>query len=376
MALSIGLWEGGRVILGLNGLKGSCDQVRCFLLVVRRPLRLRSPTLIARTDRVSALDASVTLTSTSQTLLCCVTSAHPSQFCAQLRTNLKASMPLIKSIKPFVSTFFSERVVGDNAGPDGQPMTPAHEKNPFTLGTSDGNGSSSSSSANINEDDEKLVDVSSGPSKEGDEGKGNLPSGRQSSSSSTSPAGAQRRDHTGAKFTTRDGLESGYHGGLGLVFKYPGDPRKLREKSKMKLWRDYFRQNGRNLTLVRYPSFNRLVQVGLPSRLRGEIWEMTSGSVFLRLQHPGLYRSILKDNKGKRSLALDEIEKDLNRSLPEYPAYQDKEGIETLRRVLTAYAWKNPVSSRGGRGICRFAFCRTTNSTLVIIDRNSDTVRL
>lgn len=27
MALSIGLWEGGRIILGLNGLKGSCDQV-------------------------------------------------------------------------------------------------------------------------------------------------------------------------------------------------------------------------------------------------------------------------------------------------------------------------------------------------------------
>jgi len=27
MALSIGLWEGGKIILGLNGLRGSCDQV-------------------------------------------------------------------------------------------------------------------------------------------------------------------------------------------------------------------------------------------------------------------------------------------------------------------------------------------------------------
>lgn len=33
MALSIGLWEGGKIILALNGLKGSCDQVRdCYLV--------------------------------------------------------------------------------------------------------------------------------------------------------------------------------------------------------------------------------------------------------------------------------------------------------------------------------------------------------
>jgi hypothetical protein len=32
-----------------------------------------------------------------------------------------------------------------------------------------------------------------------------------------------------------------YHAGLGARFKFPGDPRKLREKSKMKLWKDYLR---------------------------------------------------------------------------------------------------------------------------------------
>lgn len=29
--------------------------------------------------------------------------------------------------------------------------------------------------------------------------------------------------------------------GLGMVFRYPGDPRKLRDRSKMRLWGDYFR---------------------------------------------------------------------------------------------------------------------------------------
>jgi hypothetical protein len=29
--------------------------------------------------------------------------------------------------------------------------------------------------------------------------------------------------------------------GLGLIFRYPGDARKLRDRSKMRLWGEYFR---------------------------------------------------------------------------------------------------------------------------------------
>jgi TBC1 domain family member 8/9 len=129
--------------------------------------------------------------------------------------------------------------------------------------------------------------------------------------------------------------------GLGMVFRYPGDARKLRDRSKMRLWGEYMRENGRNASLVRQPTFSKLIRVGLPNRLRGEIWEVSSGSFYTRLRNPQLYSKTLDKFLGKESLAIDEIEKDLNRSLPEYPGFQSEEGIERLRRVLTAYSWTN-----------------------------------
>ena len=126
-----------------------------------------------------------------------------------------------------------------------------------------------------------------------------------------------------------------------MIFRYPGDPKKLRDRAKMRLWAEYLRDNGRNMTLLRQPTFHKLIRVGLPNRLRGEIWELTSGSLYLRLENPTLYTDTLNKNVGRESLAIDEIEKDLNRSLPEYPGFQSEEGIGRLRRVLTAYSWVN-----------------------------------
>ncbi|KAG2237622.1 hypothetical protein INT48_004525 [Thamnidium elegans] len=131
-------------------------------------------------------------------------------------------------------------------------------------------------------------------------------------------------------------------GGLGLLFEFPGDPKKLKEKSKMKLWKKYFNEYGRNLTISKTPRFAKLIRVGLPNRLRGEIWEICSGAIFERFMNQGLYDRILEENKNRNSLSLEEIEKDLNRSLPEYKAYQQEEGIDSLRRVLSAYSWKDP----------------------------------
>lgn len=58
--------------------------------------------------------------------------------------------------------------------------------------------------------------------------------------------------------------------------------------------------------------------------------------------NPGLYKSLVDQSLGKSCQANEEIERDLHRSLPEHPAFQSDTGISALRRVLSAYAWKNP----------------------------------
>ncbi|KAI8851589.1 hypothetical protein BC829DRAFT_386413 [Chytridium lagenaria] len=135
-------------------------------------------------------------------------------------------------------------------------------------------------------------------------------------------------------------------GGLGFKYGYLDSKRlQQREKNKLRYWVAYqevFGQFGRNLTLVRLPTFIKLVRIGLPNTLRGEIWEVCCGALSKRYMNEGLYDKLHSDNAGKHSLSTEEIEKDLNRSLPEYPGYQTEEGINSLRRVLYAFSFHDP----------------------------------
>ncbi|OZJ05513.1 hypothetical protein BZG36_01918 [Bifiguratus adelaidae] len=148
--------------------------------------------------------------------------------------------------------------------------------------------------------------------------------------------------------------------GLGAQFGFPGNPRKTKDRSKMKLWHKYYEgvysrlvffiesnnavsaEYGRNFTMIQGATFFKLIRVGLPNKLRGETWEVCAGALFLRFANAGVYERIQRETAGRVSVSTQEIEKDLNRSLPEYAAYQTDEGIDALRRVLVTYSWKNP----------------------------------
>lgn len=73
------------------------------------------------------------------------------------------------------------------------------------------------------------------------------------------------------------------------------------------------------------------------------------------VMNPGLYKSLVDQSLGKSCQANEEIERDLHRSLPEHPAFQSDTGISALRRVLSAYAWKNPqIGKNFIREICHY----------------------
>lgn len=63
---------------------------------------------------------------------------------------------------------------------------------------------------------------------------------------------------------------------------------------------------------------------------------------FIRFANEGYYDQLHEKHHGQVSLSTEEIEKDLNRSLPEYSGYQRPEGINALRRVLYAYSYHEP----------------------------------
>ncbi|XP_023573092.1 TBC1 domain family member 8 isoform X5 [Octodon degus] len=139
------------------------------------------------------------------------------------------------------------------------------------------------------------------------------------------------------------------------VFPPSGSPRPdsrlSREQIKISLWNDHFAEYGRTVCMFRTEKIRKLVAMGIPEALRGRLWLLFSDAVTDLASHPGYYGKLVEESLGRCCLATEEIERDLHRSLPEHPAFQSETGIAALRRVLTAYAHRNP----------RIGYCQSMN---------------
>lgn len=115
------------------------------------------------------------------------------------------------------------------------------------------------------------------------------------------------------------------------------------QDEKLSRWESHFRDYGRGISMFRTTAVINLIVEGIPEKLRQEIWMIFSGAIHEKEMHPGLYEDLVEKAACiQHSSTHDEIDRDLHRSLPEHPAFQSDDGLLALKRVLQAYALKNP----------------------------------
>ncbi len=139
------------------------------------------------------------------------------------------------------------------------------------------------------------------------------------------------------EFVENNRMRSEKGGFFGKQYGFP------QQEANLDAWKNFFKKNPSSFLMQKSTHLHDLIlNKGIPSGMRGEIWEYISGSAYLKLLGKGKYQDIQRLMLLETSPFAEDIEKDLHRSLPEYSAYQNATGIDSLRRVLTAYSWKNP----------------------------------
>ncbi|KAI6655166.1 hypothetical protein LOD99_2455 [Oopsacas minuta] len=116
--------------------------------------------------------------------------------------------------------------------------------------------------------------------------------------------------------------------------------RTLEEKEHA--WEHHFNMYGRGVCMYRTQELWDLVHKGILQKYKPDIWMIFSGAIFYLNSNPGYYEELVMKSDETYLDSFEDIERDLHRSLPEHPAFQTDIGIAALRRVLRAYALRNP----------------------------------
>ncbi|KAN0022805.1 hypothetical protein ACTFIU_005545 [Dictyostelium citrinum] len=81
------------------------------------------------------------------------------------------------------------------------------------------------------------------------------------------------------------------------------------------------------------------IRIGLPKRIRGYIWRFFSGAIELERKNIGVYQHFL----GKHSEEYEyKISKDISRTFPNNPHFNNEQGQNSLFRILKAYSIMDP----------------------------------
>ncbi|RNA31980.1 TBC1 domain family member 9 isoform X2, partial [Brachionus plicatilis] len=127
-----------------------------------------------------------------------------------------------------------------------------------------------------------------------------------------------------------------------LFSKAYSDAKRVRESTKEAEWKHHFSEYGRGVSMYRTTEIYELILEGLPDKYRCELWLIFSGAIHQKNTNPFVYKNLVNQPCDDFEVTMDEIERDLHRSLPEHVAFQSEIGINALRRVLKSYAIRNP----------------------------------
>jgi hypothetical protein len=127
--------------------------------------------------------------------------------------------------------------------------------------------------------------------------------------------------------------------------KYRLVRRKQREVDKKK-WQEFMIKNGgRHKPVTKSQELKSLLRtVGVPPIYRPKIWMECTGCNKRIAENRGYYQKMLSVHDHHQSEAQQQIDLDLQRTFPEHPYFaQDSDGLNSMRRILIAYSWRNPL---------------------------------